>query len=321
MDQELRCGVMPEEPGYIEPGDPNYVGCSQVANILGLGFKTPNEQWEYHTRRVGPEDKQIFHRGHRMEPVMEELLGGLGLGVRGQQYMYYDPRRPWLICHVDGLVDDMLWEAKAPGYHRAQQLVEQGLTPDYLCQIQAGMHCTGLDKAMCGFLDYEAWELRTAVIERSDKFIQQMLERLEIYWECVKNDVPPDPPEEESPLEMPEVSGELQKIDDEELVQLARDYAKVEVAYKRAEAMRKELRRQLGVALNPYELAEVGGVIRVSYKWSNPKPRPNADRILKEARRMAHLAGQELDEVALHNGNKPSRTLRITLKEGANGVS
>lgn len=280
----------PGSPGYVEPGSKEHgqvIGCSSVASVIGRGYQTPLDVWKK-IKHMAPdqEHKSIYDRGHAMEPFMADRLREWGRTVKGEQVQYRDPTRPWLIYHADAMMPKWsplpgggmdhegpgVWEAKAPGSHVASQMRENGMTGPYICQGQAGMHVAGaalgapIEWGTFGYWDYDEWDLVAFDVGRNQRFIDDMLERLDYFWaEYVIKDVPPPDGLPADRPDVPEVGGDLVTLDDDEITEMADQLARLMLDLAPMKVREKGLRDALKDRLTPYSKAIVPGVMRFSY--------------------------------------------------------
>ena len=313
-----------------------YLGCSEVAAALNRS-PYPDENrvavWERKTgRRAHLAHRKIFDRGHRMEPLMLQLLEedhGRIVDSKAYQAEFVHPDLPWLKCHVDGIIP--LWtplpafptfaplegegilELKAPGDRMAERFKEEGLTPDYIVQGQAELAVTGKAWGCYGFLHYDAWELYAFDVARHQPFIDSMLAELEKFWWHVQND---QRPEDDLPEigEIPEVKGDLLVVEDPFAIEAAEGYLQAQESKKVAETYMAEYRSLLEKAMGNHALARFGDVMRVSWNYQGPRHKINAEGLMAYA--MAHIPG--FDDTEWLAPCKPSRTFRATAmkKEG-----
>lgn len=87
-----------------------FIGGSDVAAILGVSpFKTPHELWLQKTGRapreeVTPEQQKRFDRGHRLEPVVLQMLidrlqdDGHEVELLQRNKYYEDAEHPFMRC-------------------------------------------------------------------------------------------------------------------------------------------------------------------------------------------------------------------------------
>jgi len=281
----------PGEAGYIQPGSDAFftvLGCSEVADVLGFGYKSAVERWKIKTHRMAREDhKSVFDRGHDMEPIMSRMIQrDHGRVLVSEQVQYRDPTRPWLVYHADGMFPSWtplnegakeqagpgIWEAKAPGSRMCQKMAEEGVTENYVCQGQIGMHVAGaaLDRIIgwgtYGFLDYDAYELECYDTLADISFQQRALQMLDRFWDCVVRDVPPEDVEAEKVV-LPELTSTKQIVTDPTIVQEAVLLAQIMADMKPLEKQDKEIRARMKEFFATVSEAEIPGVMKFTYRY------------------------------------------------------
>lgn len=289
---------MPGDSGYVVPGSDKWhehIGCSEVANILGHGWDTANDLWLSKThRKAKQEHKLIFDRGHDMEPKMAADCRAAGRVLKGEQAQYRDPDRPWLIYHTDGMFpkwtplheDDKpqhgpgVWEAKAPGYGMTMKMEEDGMASSYIDQTQVGMHVASaamgqpVTWATFGYLDYDQYRTIMFDCPANAEYQKRCLEIIDEFWDCLVRDVPPTPIHPEKIPVPPPVKGTKMIIKDGPIASLCRQLCDLQdnppdiVTFK---MMDGDLRERLKEELGDIQLAEVPGVMRLSYAYGKPK--------------------------------------------------
>ncbi len=340
----MKLVCMPGEDGYIEPGSPEYdqvLGCSQIADILGVGYRSANELWMQKTHRApATEHKAVFDRGHRMEAVMAEMVvDQYGRMLKSEQVQYRDPDRPWLIFHADGMFPKHcplssgeeklegpgIWEAKAPGMRMVDTMSRDGITENYLCQGQMGMHVASaaLDMpitwATFGFLDYDAWELVAIDCKRSNEFLDAALAKVDEFWACVQSDTPPTPIN--GPLlPVPGLDmGTLVEVD-KQVVEWAHDLAALIPALKEAKAQDTFIRDNIKAHMELHEKMEIPGVMSFSYKYGKAREAIDGkgllvycESLVEEFNALAgnHTTNIVFDRTQWCEPKPPTRTLRL----------
>lgn len=284
------------QPGYIEPGSPEYshvIGCSEIATILGYGYEAPIDLWRRKTKRApATEHKSIFDRGHEMEPIMARMVQEQhGRTLKSEQAQYRDPDRPWLVYHADGMFPRWtplndgampqsgpgIWEAKAPGSRMADKMRNEGMTPNYICQGQMGMYVAsralGIDITWgtYGFLDYDAYELVCFDTSFKQAFVDAALEKVDAFYRCLVDDVPPEDLNIDTIIEVPQLEGGVHEFTDGEVVELSRELADLKLrVLDPAKAKEDQIKDRLKSLLDRYEKAEVPGVMKFSYSYGKP---------------------------------------------------
>jgi hypothetical protein len=257
-----------DDARYIHVGSPAHakvIGCSTAANILGHGFQTPMEVWMRLTGKSKPTPhKRIFDRGHAMEDhIVKMMLDDHARHVTSREVMFVDPERPWLIAHVDGLLERHqpigdpgqiphyagvgYFEAKAPGSRMASQYKDAGLPGNYIAQGQMTAHLVGAEKPLewgCyAFMDYDEWKLVTFDVPTNLGYIEVGLQMLDRFWEHVQADTPPE--DVIACLgELPEVSGEVEIVVDHDPVDLMRQLIEMSMVEKEAKSEMKRLKSE-----------------------------------------------------------------------------
>jgi hypothetical protein len=282
--------------GYIEPGSHAHkyesIGCSRVADILGCGYRTPNELWQQMTHRAPDEGhKRIFDRGHAMEAHGAQMIQkDHGRVLVAEQVQYRDPARPWLIYHADGMFPTWtplneggverggpgIWEFKAPGTEMADKMRRDGMSQSYICQGQAGMYVASValqravNWATYGFIDYNAWELVAFDMAALPRFQRDALQLIDRFWDCVVRDTPPTDINPNEVPQIPVISGEQVTITDGDLPILAERLREIQPALKEMKDDEAMLKEQMKAILEPYASAVVPGVMKFSYGYSKP---------------------------------------------------
>ena len=308
----------PGDAGYIQPGSEEYfnvIGCSEVADILGHGYKSAGELWRIKTRRSPREGhKAVFDRGHDMEPIMARMIQrDHGRVLVSEQVQYRDPKRPWLVYHADGMFAKWtalndgakeqdgpgIWEAKAPGSRMAQKMAEEGMTENYLCQGQMGMHVASAALAReiswgtYGFLDYDAYELVAYDTMADADFQRKALQLVERFYDCLVRDTPPDDVEAEK-IEVPELYGVKQILTDPLMLSNAIRLAEIMAAVKPLTDEDKKIREWMKGELEMVAEAEVPEVMKFTYKYQKEGEKIDGEGLLTYCE---HLV-REYDEMA-----------------------
>lgn len=287
--------LMPGDQGYVVPGSPEHlevVGASRAADILGHGFKDADFHWRLMTGKAKPEPhRAIFDRGHRMEPIILEMLDDeTSQFVRSRQAQYRDPSRYWLVCHVDGVLDfheSMATgekqyegagyvEAKAPGSRMAAQYKECGLGSNYVAQGQIIAHLGQFEWGRYVFLDYDNWQIVPFDVPTSHDYVVTALQMLDYFWDCVQRDVPPVELRAAVTEDLPQVGGEVELVTDAERGDLMTELVQMTMVKKEAESEVERLKARFRAThdLGKYHVPGVGKVSRALREgrltWDGP---------------------------------------------------
>lgn len=202
-----------------------FIGGSDVAAILGVSpWKTPHELWLQKTGRapreeVTPAQQKRFDRGHRLEPVVLDMLvdrlrdEGLGVEVVATNERYIDAEHSFMACEIDfelrikGEVEIQGETVVFDGEHvngdcktvhpfAAKKWGEEGTDEvpiDYAAQFMYGLGITGRDLCIVATL-IGMDDLLIYWVRRDQETIDAIRGRAAQFWnECVLADEAPDP--------------------------------------------------------------------------------------------------------------------------------
>ena len=179
------------------------IGASEVASILGApgAFATPLQVWAEKRDMIvdtGEDDQEtedFLHFGLVMEPVIaEEFVARAGYPIEDEDQQFISQLYPYLGCSLD----KWTWISKARGplelknthfFMKGDWDNEPPLK--YQIQVQAQIAVTGADVGAIAVLiggNLFKW----AIVERNQRFIDAMLEKVERFWEMVRNDEMPE---------------------------------------------------------------------------------------------------------------------------------
>jgi putative phage-type endonuclease len=189
-----------------------FIGGSDVAAILGVSpWKTPHELWLQKTGRapreeITPEQQKRFDRGHRLEPVVLQMLidrlqdDGHDVQLLRTNERYTDPEHPFMACEIDfELILDgehINGDCKTVHPFAAKKWGEEGTDEvpiEYAAQFMHGLGITGRQKCIVATL-IGMDDLLIYMIERDDETIAGIRGRVVEFWnECIVADTAPDP--------------------------------------------------------------------------------------------------------------------------------
>lgn len=203
-----------EEFGPFEVHSPEWhahrqrsIGASEVASILGVpgAYQTPLQVWAS-KRGISIVEKDDearddwLHFGQVMEPVIAaEFQKRSEKVVLPEERQFISVPYPFLGCSLDRWFMDSGANFKDAGpldlkntsiFMRDEW---DGMVPlRYNVQVQAQMVVTGRDQGALAVL-IGGNRFKWALLDRNQRFIDLMLEKLEQFWEMVKNDEMPEP--------------------------------------------------------------------------------------------------------------------------------
>jgi len=177
------------------------IGASESAAILGFGYASQNA-WTVYASKVGEstgeseEECERFECGHLAQSMILELTRrrtSLAVEDPGEFTIYRHPDYPWLGATLDGAVKpsrpSIVVEAKNVD---AALLREWDDEPPlaFQIQVQHQMFVTGANLAIVAGL-IGGNRFRYKEIPRSEPFIEQLIPKLEAFWQHVEQRIPP----------------------------------------------------------------------------------------------------------------------------------
>jgi putative phage-type endonuclease len=177
------------------------LGGSDAASAAGIDpYRSRVMLWVEKTGRVERTETEAMRWGIALEPVIVEALAEMEYHPHRfpMADTATDDARPWLRGHPDGFCKldgaTALLEVKTAG-----QWAYKGDEPPvaYVAQCQVYMHLTGLDRALLATL-VGGQKLHTAIVERNDAAIGQLLELMEEFHGFLERDEAPKPAGDDS---------------------------------------------------------------------------------------------------------------------------
>jgi putative phage-type endonuclease len=212
-----------------------HVGASECAAILGLSkFKSREDLWK---QKVGLGENQVdnehMKRGRDLEPIVRDMINKK-FGVRFKPAVFEHEQLNWLSASLDGWDEDfnIALEIKAPGA-KDHECAKLGVPPiHYFPQLQGIMLVCELSEIQ--YASFFKDDLINIVVKRDQTFINDMLPKLEQFWDSVQNFIAPEP-----------VITHKQLGDNEEWKRLAMDWRKCQQQKRDIEIREKDLRSAL----------------------------------------------------------------------------
>ncbi len=259
------------------------IGGSNAANILGVGYDSPLDEWAGFRGLIEPKQpteqmkygtwsQPMIIRGYQEET--RRIVHDQGI------HTFVNKKHEFIRYSADGLIlqgpgdlTPWIFEAKNTGHYTVQE-IEDELPLHFQVQVQHGLFCLGLQMASIAIL-IRGNQLRWKDVERNDPFIEQMLEKELEFWEMVKSGTPPDADYRESTAK---TISKLYPKDTGATVQLppgAMNWAEqlfdAKAKIKVHEKIRDEQENKLKMAIgdNTFGILPNGGTF--SWKWQERK--------------------------------------------------
>lgn len=183
-----------------------YLGSSDIANILGVGWNTPVETWKAkvypETVSITAEQRKRFRRGHLLEPVIRQMaVEDYSLTLTATNYRYTDREHMWMRAEVDFEYLDsdgftVNADAKSVYPMAADRWGEAGtdeIPAAYHAQFQFAMMVTGRQRTDVYAL-FGTEDLVRYVVHRDDETIADIRAAALKFWnEHVLTKIPPPP--------------------------------------------------------------------------------------------------------------------------------
>lgn len=170
------------------------VGASDIADVLTLEPYGCARRLFY--EKVGvpsdyaAEDKAIFDRGRRMEPVILEMVQEYHPEVDVKTATHESRRgtTPHHRASPDGYAYErttsagMVIESKTAGERAWRRMVREGLPEAYGVQLQWSMHVFGVRRGIFAVLWPDGWQFRSWIVERDQSLIDELVFAVDEFW-------------------------------------------------------------------------------------------------------------------------------------------
>jgi putative phage-type endonuclease len=162
-----------------------YITSTDVANIMGIGFKTPYQLYLEKMDLVPPQEvNEKMKEGTRLEPIARDWINNNG-------YYKFEPKvaiKDIFMASLDGINDKFVLEIKcgAKSYTQAQN---QEVPPYYYSQIQQQLYVSGFET--CAYLAFNGETGLIIPVQRDQEFIDRMIPACEAFYKCLMTYTPP----------------------------------------------------------------------------------------------------------------------------------
>lgn len=177
---------------------PFTLGGSVAAAAAGIDpYRSRVMLWAELTGRAARTDTEAMWWGRALEPVIDAAMSERGYEPMPAPDGFTDPERPWLVGHPDGFValdgSRAVYERKTVGQwaHRANGSGAAVPLP-YQAQAQIYMHLTDCARTLVATL-VGGQRLEVGTVERDERAIAGLLERMEDFRTHLRRDRPPAP--------------------------------------------------------------------------------------------------------------------------------
>lgn len=174
------------------------IGGSDAAAVLTEGYGCPRALF-LDKSGVEPDFQHteaelgLFERGHALEPIIaRKFVEKTGLKVR-RMPTRVSAERPWMRVNVDRCIETVD-PAEGPGYlecktaneHVFQNMLEEGMPPHYVLQVQHGLAVTGWRWGYFAVLEPYTFRFLSFRYERDEALIAVLNSAEEAFWQQVQ---------------------------------------------------------------------------------------------------------------------------------------
>ncbi len=224
------------------------IGASDVASVLGCGFRTPADVWAEKTGRVPADDLSEIERiewGIRLEPMIVEAYSEpryAGRMVQRGGELLRSIHHPWALATLDAVTlhpehGPIPLEIKTASAFAAGDWQDGPPEPYYL-QVQAQLLVTGAGWGSVACL-IGGQQLVWCDVQRDEAAIARIVAECSRLWRYVEEEMMPPPDASEEWAQVfgrvhPEIAGKVANLDD--AADLVAEYEAAKAAVKEAEA-------------------------------------------------------------------------------------
>ena len=172
------------------------IGGSDASAILGMNaYCSPYTVWADKLGKLPPkEDNEAMRLGRDLEDyVAKRFTEETGKKVRRENNIIINPDFPFAHANVDRMVigEDAGLECKTTSIMNLKRFKNGEYPENYYCQCVHYLMVTGAKKWYLGVLILGVG-FKRFVIERDEEEIAALAKSEEAFWECVKNNTPPE---------------------------------------------------------------------------------------------------------------------------------
>lgn len=231
----------------------NYLGASDAPVVMGISpWRTPYQLWR---DKVGLGEPQTMsfamQRGVDMEQAARDWFEKkTGIKIYPQVVLHQEI--PYLMASIDGMSEDLktVVEIKCPG-KQDHLVAKNGQVPaKYYPQLQHQIEVCKIKSLY--YLSFDGRDGVLLHVERDDKYIQDLLEQEQQFWECVNS------------LKAPELcEKDYITRDDEIWLAMAREWHIIQDKMNELKLRENELRESFNAMADGKSC--MGGGIKVSH--------------------------------------------------------
>lgn len=167
-------------------------GLSPYKNRIELYNEKVGQQSEM---QVSEEKTRIFKAGHYLEPVIAQWFRDeTNKTLEVDESLKVHPNIPYVATHIDRLVkgENAAVECKSSRYGHGFDFEHNTMPMMYLVQCAHEAMVWEFDRVYCAVL-IGGNEFNYCVYERNKRLEQALIDKYKEFWQCVQNEIAPDP--------------------------------------------------------------------------------------------------------------------------------
>lgn len=298
------------------------LGGSDMPAIMGVDkYRSP---YDIYLDKIGMgpviEVTNPMRRGTILEPIIIDIYQEkTNRAVLRKPDSKTHPKVPHLKVNADGIImqgksafkGNGILEVKCPGLHVFGQCLREGMLKSYIIQLQHGINIWDMEWGSIAIFNAERWELFWIDMPRDDELIAEMEKRAGKFWERVEKREPPEDLVVEEEISMPEVTGDLIRLEDYPQVsgqdlnvwqQYTKDLILAKELKSEVEEIEKKAKKRIQKLMDGLEL-DVCEVSGARYYWREQEGRKSLD---KKA-----MAADGIDIAKYEKQGKPFKVFRF----------
>lgn len=262
------------------------IGSSDAPAVMGVKAygKTRVDVFDEKTgRTLMKPPTSAMKRGRYFEPVAVAIwMADTGRQAR-RQPMRRHRKHHFMISHVDrqiikGPRGTITLEVKCPGSYMYRKILAEGLPDYYQVQLQHQLEVDDRDLGMFLIFSTESCDYKAFEVERDREMGQLLIEREGEFWDMVKRDERPTDDAPQYLPDLPPVSGEIVRRDDQDWFKAVCDLTDAKRLLDIAKEVDGMARDQIRTLLPGHGIYE-GADVRVHFQQQKGKRKFDLDAL------------------------------------------
>jgi putative phage-type endonuclease len=181
-----------------------HIGSSDAAILMGVAPKTWGTPLSLFLEKKGLQKREI-NKAMKRGVVLEDFARYVYEEQTNRQVfpdVFIHSTHDWMMATLDGIDADktILVELKCPGQEDHKTALEGKMPDKYYPQLQHQLACTGLNKAH--YFSFDGANGVIIEVTRDEAYINKLIDKERSFWECLVNNIPPEPEDDEYELRL-----------------------------------------------------------------------------------------------------------------------